>query len=271
MDVEPLEPLARKVRGRVVEMSHRAGTPHLGGSLSCVDILVAAYWGALAIDPARPQDPNRDRLIFSKGHAISALYAALALRGFFPPEMLDTFNAPGGRLPEQPSPGCVPGVEWATGSLGHGLPVGLGMAMAGRLQGRAYRVFVVLSDGECEEGSVWEAALFASAQRLDRVAVVVDYNKWQATGRSDEIMGLQPLKEKWTAFGWSAVEMDGHDLDALTRALRNVPDGSGKPVAIVGHTIKGKGVSFMEGDNNWHYRAPDAGELAKARQELGLR
>jgi transketolase len=272
MTTIPADPKAasRAIRGRVVEMSHRAQTPHLASSLSCVDILVAALWSALSVDPANPGGPDRDRLILSKGHAVSALYAALAHRGFFPVGLLDTFNQPGGRLPEQPSPGCVPGVEWATGSLGHGLPVGLGMALAARLQGRPHRVYVLMSDGECEEGSVWEAALFAAANKLDRVAAVVDYNKWQATGRSDETMALNPLRQKWEAFGWSATEVDGHDVEALARVLRNVPDGSGKPVAVVAHTVKGKGVSFMEDDNNWHYRSPNAEELERALKELGL-
>lgn len=259
---------ASRIRARLVEMSHRTGAAHLGSSLSCVDAMVAAYWGALAIDPQRPTDPGRDRFILSKGHAATTLYATLALRGFFPEALLDTFDDPGGVLPEQPSPGCVPGVEAATGSLGHGLPLGVGMALAGRIQGLRYRVFVLLSDGECNEGSVWEAAMFAPAQRLDNLAVIVDFNKWQATGRSEEVMALQPLKEKWAAFGWSAHEVDGHDLSALVTLLRNVPDGSGKPVAIVAHTIKGKGVSFMEDDNNWHYRIPTAEEVEAAAGEL---
>lgn len=261
---------ARQIRAELVEMSHRAGTPHLASALSCVDILVAAYWGVLRLDPKRPEDPLRDRFIFSKGHAATALYAVLAYRGFFSVDLLKTFAQPGSRLAEQPSPGCLPGVELATGSLGHGLPVALGIAMAGRLQGRKYRTYVLMSDGECNEGSVWEAAMFAPAQRLDHVAVIVDYNKWQATGRSPEIMALDPLAKKWEAFGWSSREVDGHDLEALEQALRNVPDGSGKPVAIVAHTVKGKGVPFMEDDNNWHYRSPTAEEVERARQALGL-
>ena len=265
-----LRGIAAAVRGHVIEMSHLAGTAHLASALSCVDILVAAYWRALRIDAEQPSDPDRDRFILSKGHAISALYAVLALRGFFPVEALQTYNQDGGCLPEQPSPQCVPGVELATGSLGHGLPVGVGMALAARIQGRDYRVVVVLSDGECNEGSVWEAALFAPAQRLENLMVVVDYNKWQATGRSHEIMALQPLSRKWEAFGWRTCEVDGHDLEALEAALSQAPDGSGQPLAIIAHTVKGKGVSFMEDDNNWHYRSPSAEELARARQELGL-
>jgi transketolase len=265
-----LELIARRLRFRLVQMSHAAGTPHLGSALSCVDILVAAYWTALQVNPASPDDPLRDRFILSKGHAATALYVTLGARGFFPEEWLETFACHGSRLAEQPAPRCAPGVELATGSLGHGLPVGLGMALAGRIQGRDYRVFVCLSDGECNEGTVWESAMFAPAQRLDRLAVIIDYNKWQATGRSDEIMSMRSLREKWAAFGWNAFEMDGHDLVALSEAMNNVPDGSGRPVAVIAHTTKGKGISFMEDDNNWHYRIPNASEVEQARAELRL-
>lgn len=270
MTISELESMARRIRGKLVEMSWRARAPHVASALSCVDILVAAYWGVLAVDPKHPTAPERDRFILSKGHAATALYAALAYRGFFPESVLDRFGEPGGCLGEAPSPGCIPGLELATASLGHGLPTGIGMAFAGRLQGLSSRVFVLMSDGECNEGSVWEAALLAPAQRLERVAAIIDYNKWQATGRSDEIMALRPLKSKWGAFGWSSYEIDGHDLRALIDAMGSVPDGTGGPVAIVAHTVKGKGVSFMEDDNNWHYRAPSADELRRAKEELGL-
>lgn len=265
-----LQDRARRIRGKLVEMSHRAETPHLGSSMSCVDVLVAAYWSALSVDPSRPDDPDRDRFILSKGHAVSALYATLAARGYFPEGWLESFNVPGGKLPEQPSPGCVPGVELATGSLGHGLPVGAGIALAGKIHGRKYRVYVLMSDGECNEGSVWEAAMFAPARGLDRLVAIVDYNKWQATGRSDDVLQLAPLREKWQAAGWNAVDVDGHDLGKLGELLRNVPDGSSRPVAVIAHTVKGKGVSFMENNNDWHYRSPNDADLKNARQELGL-
>lgn len=269
-DIPALELVARRMRQRVIQMSHQAGTPHLGSALSCLDILVAAYWTALRIDPANAQDPDRDRFILSKGHAASAWYAVLAERGFFPKSLLQTFGQEGAPLAEQPAPACAPGVELATGSLGHGLPVGVGMAMAGRMRGADYRVFVCLSDGECNEGTVWEAALFAAGQRLDRLVVIVDYNKWQATGRSNEVMSLASLRDKWSAFGWSAHEVDGHNMAALVAALARVPDGSGQPIALVAHTVKGKGVSFMEDDNNWHYRIPKAEEVAEAARQLGV-
>ena len=265
-----LDAIARCIRGCVVRMSHKARTAHLASALSCVDILVAAYWGVLAIDPARPDDPARDRLILSKGHAATALYATLAYRGFFPTNVLDSYTVAGSPLSEHPSPGHLPGIEAATGSLGHGLPLGVGMALAGRLQHYGYRVFVVMSDGECNEGSVWEAALLAPAHCLDRLVTIIDYNKWQATGRSNDITALCSLREKWAAFGWSVREIDGHDLGALVAEMQNVPDGTNKPVAIIANTVKGRGVSFMEDDNNWHYRSPDAGEAAAALRELGL-
>ncbi len=267
-NIRQLKNIAARIRRRVIEMSHRAGTPHLGSSLSCVDVLVAAYWSALRIDPANPTDAGRDRFILSKGHAALALYVTLAERGFFAEEILDEYNRDGGRLAEHPGPGCVPGVEAATGSLGHGLPIGLGMALAGRINKQNYRVFVLMSDGECNEGSVWEAALLAPAQKIDNLAIVIDYNKWQATARSNETMALAPLREKWQAFGWSATEIDGHDMSALCDVLSRVPDGSGKPIAVIANTVKGRGVSFMEDDNNWHYRIPTEEEVVKAAKEL---
>jgi transketolase len=268
MHSDLLSPIAGRVRRQVIEWSHRAGTPHLGSSLSCVDLLVALYWAVLRIDPREPDHVLRDRFVLSKGHAALALYVTLAERGFFPATLLDTYNQDGGRLAEHPGPHCAPGVEAATGSLGHGLPLGAGMALSGRIQEHSYRVFVLLSDGECNEGSVWEAAMFAAAQRLDNLVAIVDYNKWQATGRSDEVLGLAPLRAKWEAFGWCAVEVDGHDYRGILGALKQVPNGTGKPMAIVAHTIKGRGVSFMEDDNNWHYRIPSADEVRRAAQEL---
>jgi len=267
-EISQLQQVASRLRYDVVQMSHRAGTPHLASALSCIDILAALYWKILRIDPAKPNDANRDRFILSKGHAASALYAVLAERGFFPRAELETFAKHGAALAEQPAPGCAPGVELATGSLGHGLPVCTGMALSGRIQKRDYRVFAVLSDGECNEGTVWEAALFAAAQKLNTLTIVVDYNKWQATGRSNEVMALEPLGEKWHAFGWEATELDGHDIGALVAALAAPP--SDRPRAIVAHTVKGKGISFMQDDNNWHYRVPTVEEVAKAKIELNV-
>jgi transketolase len=231
--------------------------------------LVAAYFGVLRIDPKHPWHPERDRFILSKGHGAPALFHTLAQRGFYPQSRLADYGQDGSLFGEHPpTPDALPGVEAATGSLGHGLPIALGMALAGRIAGSSYRTYALLSDGECNEGSVWEAAMLAAAQRLDRLAVVIDFNKWQATGRSEEVMALAPLTDKWRAFGWSVHEVDGHDIGALVQMLSRLPDATGKPLAIVAHTIKGRGVSFMQDDNNWHYRIPNADELARALREL---
>ena len=194
----------------------------------------------------------------------------LALRGFCPESRLEEYNREGTRLQEHPGPGCLPGVEAATGSLGHGICMAAGMALSARIQKKNYRVFAVLSDGECNEGSVWEAALFCAANRLSNMTVMVDYNKWQATGRSNEVLGLAPFREKWAAFNWEAHEVDGHDLSTLVELLNRPANREGRPRAIVANTVKGKGVSFMEDDNNWHYRTPNAEELQKAYAEVGV-
>ena len=269
-DAAALKTVAAQLRGRIIDMSHAAQAAHLASSLSCADVLTAAYWHVLNIDPQSPTDPLRDRFILSKGHAAAALYAMLAMKGYFEIEELGTFCQDGGRLAEHPPANLLPGVEAATGSLGHGLPLGCGMALSGRIKGETFRVYALLSDGENNEGSVWEAAMFAAAQKLDNVCVIVDYNKWQATARSDETLMLAPLRDKWAAFGWDASEIDGHDVGALADAMQRVPNGSGKPVALIAHTVKGKGVSFMEDDNNWHYRTPTAEEVVRAHKELGL-
>ena len=269
-DVEALRAQAARLRGKIIDMSHAAQAAHLASSLSCADVLTAAYWHVLNLDASKPADPLRDRFILSKGHAAAALYATLAMKGYFPIEELDTYCKDGGRLAEHPPANLLPGVEAATGSLGHGLPLGCGMALSGRIKGESFRVYALLSDGENNEGSVWEAAMFAAAQKLENVCVVVDYNKWQATARSNETLMLAPLRDKWAAFGWDAHEIDGHDVGALAEAMQAVPNGSGKPLALIAHTVKGKGVSFMEDDNNWHYRTPTADELQAARKELGL-
>jgi transketolase len=270
VDAHALDRLTREMRGEIISLTHRKKVPHLGSDLSCLDILAVLYWRILRIDPARPDDAGRDRFILSKGHAAKALYTALAFRGFFDRALLETFNEPGGRLPEHPGPRCVPGVEAATGSLGHGLSLGLGMALAGRIARRDYRVYVLLSDGECNEGSVWEAAMMAAAQSVSTLTAIVDFNKWQATGRSAEVLALEPLADKWRAFGWDVQEIDGHDSERLAAALAPT-SGSAKPRAFIAHTVKGKGVSFMEDDNNWHYRIPTAEQVEAAFRELGLR
>jgi transketolase len=266
-----LRKTASVLRAKIIENSHKASMPHLGSCLSCTDILTALYFSVLNIDPKKPRDPERDRFILSKGHGAPALFQVLAMRGFFPESLMSDYGQDGSLFGEHPpTPDHLPGIEAATGSLGHGLPMGVGMALSARILKRHHRVFAVLSDGECNEGSVWEAAMFAAGQRLGRLAIIVDFNKWQATGRSEEIMALAPLAEKWRAFGWNAVEVDGHDIDALVKLLVAEPEENGKPLAIIAHTIKGKGVSFMEDDNNWHYRIPTADEVVAAKRELGI-
>lgn len=270
-DIASLQALAADLRARIIETSSRTGTPHLASCLSCVDILAVLYFGVLRIDPADPRSPTRDRFILSKGHGAPALFQVLAKRGFYPEAMLDAYGEDGGVFAEHPpTPDHLAGIEAATGSLGHGLPLGLGMALAGRIQQRPYNVYAVLSDGECNEGAVWEAAMLAAAQRVANLCVIVDFNKWQATGRSQEVMALDPLADKWRAFGWNAVEVDGHDLAALEQALGGFPSGDGRPTAVIAHTVKGKGVGFMEDDNNWHYRIPTPEEVAAAKKELGI-
>lgn len=269
--IDQMQTIARQLRARIVETSSRTGTPHLGSCLSCVDILTVLYFSILRIDPNDPREAGRDRMILSKGHGAPALFQVLAARGFYPESMLESYGEDGGVFAEHPpTPDHLAGIEAATGSLGHGLPLGLGMALAARIKGQTYNVYAVLSDGECNEGSVWEAAMLASAQRVSNLFVVVDFNKWQATGRSREIMSLDPLADKWRAFGWNSIELDGHDLPALQEALQRGPAADGRPTAIIAHTTKGKGVSFMEDDNNWHYRIPTADEVSMAKKELGV-
>lgn len=264
-----LENRARILRSRIIETSHKAGIPHLGSCLSCVDILTALYFSVLRIDPKNPRAMDRDRFILSKGHGAPALFQVLAMRGFYPEKMLETYGEDGGLFAEHPpAPNELAGIEAATGSLGHGLPMALGMALAGRIKKLNYHVYAVLSDGECNEGSVWEAAMLAAAQKVSHLCIIIDFNKWQATGRSREVMALDPLADKWRAFGWNAEEVDGHSMPNLLKALKNFPADNNKPTAIIAHTVKGKGVSFMEDDNNWHYRTPSADEVIAAKREL---
>jgi len=266
-----LADISRRIRGEIVELSHTADAMHLGSCLSCVDIFVALYHGGcLDIDPKDPHSKSRDRVILSKGHASMTFYTILANAGFFSKDLLKTFNKSGSHLTEHPNLGAMPGIETTTGSLGHGLSMGLGMALASRIRNLPFKVVVIMSDGECNEGSVWEAAMLAPAQKLENLIVIIDFNRWQATGRSEEIMALNPLKEKWESFGWNAYDVDGHDISSLIKIFSEVPDGSKKPIAIIAHTVKGKGVSFMEDDNNWHYRIPNAEEVKSAKKELGV-
>jgi transketolase len=231
-------------------------------------MLVVLYGGVLRVDAAKPAWPDRDRFILSKGHACTALYAVLAEVGFFPEEWLRRFYVDGAQLAGHVTHHGIPGVEVSTGSLGHGLSLGCGMAIAAKRDGRAHRVFALLSDGECDEGAVWEAALFAAHHRLDNLVVFVDYNKIQSLGAVREVLGLDPLAAKWRSFGWAVREIDGHQFAEIEGAVSRVPLEPGRPSCVVAHTVKGKGVSFMEHDVLWHYRAPDDDELVRALAEI---
>jgi transketolase len=260
---------AAKIRGRIIELSHQARTPHLGSSLSFVDLVVYLYWNFLKISPENVNDPSRDRFVLSKGHGITTLYAVLAARGFFSPKLFEDYAQAGSPLPEHPSPLCVSGIEAATGSLGHGLSISVGIALASKMNSIPYNVVTLLSDGECNEGSTWEAALLAPVHNLDNLIAIVDLNKWQATGRSAEITALEPLDKKFEAFGWNAIRIDGHDFNQIKSALTNAKQ-SEKPFAIIADTVKGKGIKLMEDDNNWHYRIPTSVEVISALEELGI-
>jgi len=260
--------LANRIRQHVIKMTHRAKAAHVGTSLSMADLLAVLYGSVLRVDPARPAWPDRDRFILSKGHGCAGLYAVLAERGFFPLEWLDQFYQDGSRLAGHITHTGVPGVEVSTGALGHGLSIGCGMALAAKRDGRPFRVFTLLSDGECDEGSVWEAVLFAPHHGLDNLTAIVDFNRIQSLGTVKEVLDLDPLGAKWQAFGWAVREIDGHDLQQIEGALASIPFEQGRPSCIVAHSVKGKGVGFMENKLLWHYRSPDAEELQRALTEL---
>lgn len=234
------------------------------------DLLAVLYGGGvLRLDPSDPQWHHRDRFILSKGHGAAILYAALAEAGFFSPELLDTYCTDGSPLAGHATHHGVPGVELSTGSLGHGLPVGCGMALAAKRDGSPARVFVLLSDGELDEGSNWEAILFAPHHRLDNLIAVVDYNKIQSFGTVSEVLNLEPLAQKWAAFGWEVRETDGHDHKQITEAFSMPAAEAGKPQVVIAHTVKGKGVSYMENSLAWHYQSPNSEQLSVALNELG--
>lgn len=260
--------LAAKIRSHVLRMVHCARASHVGTCLSMADILAVLYGGILRVDPGQPLGPDRDRFILSKGHGAAAVYAVLAERGFFPASWLDDYCQDGSKFCGHVTSNGLPGIEVSTGSLGHGLSIGCGLALAAKRDGRPYRVFVLLSDGELNEGSIWEAAMFAPQHRLDNLIGMVDYNKLQAFGFVKDILDLEPLPEKWRAFGWSVREIHGHDHRQIEAALASVPYERDKPSVVIAHTVKGKGVSFMENELAWHYKSPNADELAQALAEL---
>lgn len=266
-DISLLATKARQLRATCIKMSHEGREGHLGGSLSCVDILVALYYHWLKVAPEDCTAQSRDRFFFSKGHACTALYAVLADRGFIPKEWLSTYNQPGSPLHLHPCKHALPVLEMSAGSLGHGLAVACGALYGLRMDGVNTRAVVLMSDGECNEGSVWEAAMFARAQHLGNLLAIVDYNGTQSIGMADEVMGHTSLEEKFRSFGWAARTVNGNDIAALIVALESVPFVGERPSAIIAKTKKG--VSFMEEQILWHYRVPPKDEMERAILELG--
>lgn len=268
LSLEELAATAKKLRRHVITMIGKAGSGHPGGSLSAADIITSLYFKVLRHDPANPRWAERDRFILSKGHAAPILYAALAERGYFPGEELATLRTLGSCLQGHCDMTATRGVEMSSGSLGQGLSFGIGIALAGRLNARDYRVYVLLGDGECDEGQVWEAAMASAHFKLDNLVAIVDHNELQIDGWNRDVMNLEPLPEKWKAFGWHPIEVNGHDLSQLIAAFDEAKRVKGKPTAIVAHTIKGKGVSFMENNVDFHGKAPTPAEMEKALEEL---
>lgn len=260
--------LAKRIRIHTLRMTSGGGSSHIGSVFSMADIVAVLYGGVLRVRPDDPAWPGRDRFVLSKGHAGAGVYAALAERSFFPIEKLDTHYRDGSDLSGHVSHLGIPGVELSTGSLGHGLSIAAGMALAARLDGAAHRVFALLSDGECDEGSTWEAALFAAHHGLDNLAAIVDYNKIQSLDWVEKTIRLEPFADKWRAFGFAVAEVDGHDHAALAELLGRAPLPGGKPTCVIAHTVKGKGVSFMENAVLWHYRTARGEEFAAALREL---
>jgi transketolase len=268
VDTAELRELARRIRVHVLRMTNSGGTSHVGAAFSMTDIVAVLYGSVLRIDPKNPLNPTGDRFLLSKGHAGAAIYATLAERGFFPIERLLEHSQDGSDFGVHVSHKGIPGVEYSTGSLGHALPVAAGMAFAAKRAGATHRVFCLMSDGECDEGSNWEAILFAPHHKLDNLVAIIDYNKIQSLAPVPETLALEPFADKWRAFGWEVREVDGHDHGALQKNLSTAPWTEGKPSVLICHTVKGKGVSYMENTVMWHYRTAKGADFDKALAEL---
>lgn len=267
--IRELEDIAREIRIDVVTMIHRAGDGHPGASLSATDLITALYFEVMNIDPADPQKADRDRFILSKGHACPALYAALARKGYFSRDELPGLRSLESRLQGHPDMNKIPGVDCTSGSLGNGVSIGLGMVLASRLTVHDYFTYVITGDGEIQEGVVWEAAMAAGKYKAGRLIVFVDNNGIQSGGAVDEVSGLYPIRLKWEAFGWHCQEIDGHDFEQILDAVEKAKACTDRPSLIQAHTVKGKGVPFMVGDNSWHKRVPTAEEYREAMRALG--
>ncbi|MEA4956037.1 MAG: transketolase [Pseudoflavonifractor sp.] len=266
-----LELAAAKIRNLAMDQVYTAASGHIGGSLSVADILTVLYFDVMKVDPKDPKAPDRDRLVLSKGHTTPALYATLALKGYFPKEELRLFRSIKGHMSGHPDMVNVPGVDMSTGSLGQGISAAVGMALAGKIDRKDYRVYAVLGDGEIEEGQVWEAAMAAAKYHLDNLTAVVDVNGLQIDGSTADVMPSEPLDKKFEAFNWNVIHVDGHDLAALEEAFAQAAACTDKPSVLLAKTIKGKGVSFMENDAGWHGKAPNAEQYAVAHEELSDR
>jgi transketolase len=267
--ISELKKKAIEIRKRVIEMVAEAGIGHIGSDLSSIDILTVLYFHILKIDPQRPGWEDRDRFVLSKGHGCGALYTTLAKAGFFSEELLNTFMELDTNLPGHPDRNKTPGIEMNTGALGHGLPVSIGMALAGKIDRRSYRVFVLMGDGEQDEGSVWEGAMAASHFKLDSLAAIIDRNGLQLGGSTEDTMSLEPLDDKYRSFGWAVKIINGNDVEELMDTLSDLPFNKGKPSLIIARTVKGKGVSFIENRPEWHHRVPTEEEKLLAVRELG--
>ena len=268
MKIEELREKALLVRQDIIREVYSAGSGHPGGSLSAADIMTTLYFEVMDVDPADPKKEGRDRFVLSKGHAAPCLYACLAERGYFPKEELVSLRKLGSRLQGHPSV-IVPGVEMSTGSLGQGISAAVGMALAGKLDDSKGRIYALLGDGELQEGMVWEAAMAAAHYKLDNLCAVVDHNGLQIDGKNEDVMNVMPIDEKFRAFGWNVVKADGHDIEDLLRAFAECKAFKGAPSVIVAETVKGKGVSFMEGQAGWHGKAPNEEQAKQAMEELG--
>ena len=260
--------LSKRIRKRSLRMVHCGGVGHPGGDLSSADILATLYGAVLRVDPRNPRDPGRDRFIMSKGHSSASFYATLAEAGFFPVSELETFAQPLSALNGHPSSTKTPGVESSTGALGHGLPIAVGAALAAKISGAAWRVYVLTGDGELQEGSNWEAAMTAAHYRLDNLILVVDRNRFQQGDETEKTVALEPLRRKFEAFGWCVREVDGHDHALLSRGFCEAPFEPGRPSCVIAHTMKGQGVSFMQNTARWHHRVPTVEELEAALKEI---
>jgi transketolase len=268
LSIPELERMAKQIRRDIITMIATAGSGHPGGSLSSADIVTALYFKVMKHNPKDPQWPDRDRFVLSKGHAAPVLYAALAESGYFPVEELSTLRKLGSRLQGHTDRTLTPGVEMSAGSLGQGLSYAAGIGIASKLDKKDYRIYVLLGDGECEEGQIWEAAMSIPHFGIDNLTAIIDYNGIQLDGRCCDIMALEPISDKWRAFNWNVIEIDGHNMGEILEALAKARETKGMPTVIIAHTIKGKGVSFMEGNVDFHGKAPNAEQTEQALKEL---